>query len=224
MAFAMSTILERTREQAKLLTAADIYKRFGAIPMWRIRTDPPPGTATEDDARRIEASADRPCELIDGILLEKTVGYDESLLAGALIELLRRYVRPKRLGAVAGEAGTLKLAPGLVQIPDVSFVSAERLRGGKRPRDPIPYLVPDLAVEVLSLSNTAKEMQRKLVAYFDAGVRLVWFVEPRKRTVEVYTAPKARTVLRETDTLTGGEVLPGLEINLKELFAELDEV
>jgi Uma2 family endonuclease len=210
-------------DQPKLLTAADIFKRFGAIPMWRIRSHPAPGTATEQDALHVEATEERPCELMDGILMEKTVGFDESMLAAAIIELLRRFVRPKKLGLVAGEAGMLKLAPGLIQVPDVSFVSVDRLPNGKRPRTPAPNLVPDLAVEVISPSNTVREMQRKLAVYFKAGVRLVWLVYPRKRTVDVYTAPRTKTVLKEDDTLTGGEVLPGLKINLKELFAELDE-
>jgi len=210
-------------DQPKLLTAADIYKRFGAIPMWRIRSYPAPGTAIEDDAFYVEATEERPCELVDGTLMEKTIGYDESLLAAAIGESLRRFVRPKKLGLVAGEAGILRLAAGLIQIPDVSYVSMDRLPNGKRPRTPIPSLVPDLAVEVISPSNTAREMQRKLAGYFKAGVLLVWLVYPRKRTVDVYTAPRTRTVLKADDTLTGGEVLPGLEINLKELFAELDE-
>lgn len=219
----MSSALIPPVDQQKLLTAADILKMFGAIPMWRIRTHPAPGMATEEDALRVEATEERPCELIDGILMERTSGYDESILALAIGELLRGFVRPKRLGLVAGEQGPLKLAPGVIQVPDVSFVSAGRLRGGKRPRTPIPHLVPDLAVEIISPSNTPQEMQRKLAAYFKAGVRLVWLVYPIKRTVVVYTAPRTKTTLNASDTLTGGKVLPGLEIQLKDLFAELDE-
>jgi len=63
-------------------TLADLHKRFGAIPAWRIRTNPPPGMATENDVQEIYNRERRPCELIDGVLLEKTVGYHESLLAG----------------------------------------------------------------------------------------------------------------------------------------------
>jgi Uma2 family endonuclease len=124
---------------------------------------------------------------------------------------------------VAGEAGMMKLAPGLVQIPDVSFIAFASLPGGRRPRKPIPEMVPDLAVEILSPSNTPQEMRLKLAAYFDHGVRLVWLVDPRKRTVDVYTSRRHRTTFKETQTLTGGAVLPGFKLKLKELFAELDE-
>jgi Uma2 family endonuclease len=111
--------------------------------------------------------------------------------------------------------------PRLVRIPDVSFVSWDRLPKREVPADPIPDLAPDLAVEVLSEGNTEKEMQRKLKEYFLAGVRLVWYVDPRTRTVEVYSAPDQRTVLMEQQTLTGGDVLPGLALPLRQVFARM---
>ncbi len=117
----------------------------------------------------------------------------------------------------------LKFDPGLVYIPDVSYVAYASLPGGKRPRGPIPPIIPDLAVEVLSVSNTPKEMQRKLTAYFKHGVRLVWYVDPRERTIEVFESPKSRTVLKEHQTLSGGDVVPGFKLKLRDLFAELDE-
>ena len=76
-----------------------------------------------------------------------------------------------------------------------------------------------MTVEVLSPSNTKAEMQIKLGEYFQAGVRLVWIVDPKKKTVSVYTSPEEVTTLAEKQTLTGGEVLPGFELPLKTLFA-----
>jgi Uma2 family endonuclease len=80
-------------------------------------------------------------------------------------------------------------------------------------------LYPDLAVEVLSKSNTEKEMKRKLREYFEAGTRLVWLVDPKARTVRVYTSPRKFKLLTEDQTLDGGEVLPGFELSLRKLFA-----
>ncbi|MBC8117685.1 MAG: Uma2 family endonuclease, partial [Candidatus Saccharimonas sp.] len=82
--------------------------------------------------------------------------------------------------------------------------------------------VADLAVEVLSESNTYGEMQLKLADYFAASVRLVWIVDPELRTVEVHADPGQMTLLRQDDTLDGGAVLPGFVVPLKDLFAELD--
>ena len=98
--------------------------------------------------------------------------------------------------------------------------SVDRL---KVPKEPVPALVPDLAVEVLSEGNTDAEMERKLKDYFRAGVSLVWFVDCDQRTVAIYTSPADPVVLDASATLTGGEVLPGFELPLAELFAQLDE-
>jgi Uma2 family endonuclease len=88
-----------------------------------------------------------------------------------VISLLRAYVVPRNLGIVSGEASMMRLFPGLVRIPDVAFASWDRIPGGCVPSEPIPNLVPDLAVEILSASNTAQEMSLKRPEYFAAGVR-----------------------------------------------------
>jgi Uma2 family endonuclease len=203
------------------LTVADLVDLFGPIPAWRIRNEPAPGTATEKDVVEIEARENRLCELVDGVLVEKTVGYDESCLAVELSRLIANFVKKHRLGRVSGEAGMMRLFPGLVRIPDVAFASWSKFPSREYLGKPIPDLVPDLAVEVLSEGNTAKEMSRKLDDYFDAGVRLVWFVNPRKRAVDVFTAKDECVTFSEQQTLTGGDVLPGFKLPLKELFAEV---
>jgi Uma2 family endonuclease len=90
------------------------------------------------------------------------------------------------------------------------------------PAEPIPLVAPDLAVEVLSRSNTPREMARKRREYCEAGTRLVWEVDPAARTVTVFTSPERFTVLDATQTLDGGSVLPGFTLALADLFAELD--
>jgi Uma2 family endonuclease len=109
----------------------------------------------------------------------------------------------------------------LVRIPDVSFLSWRQLPGGRVPDVAIADLAPDLAVEVISRSNTREEMEEKLRDYFAAGVRQVWYVYHRPRCeVRVYTGPTQFTVLTEQDTLDGGDVLPGFRLELARLFAE----
>ncbi|MBM3222851.1 MAG: Uma2 family endonuclease [Candidatus Tectomicrobia bacterium] len=202
------------------LTLADLLECFGPLPLTRIRYDPSPGTATEEDVIAIEAQEDRLFELVNGVLVEKVMGFYESFLALRLGQLLGAFVDQHVLGIVAGEAGMLRLAPGLVRIPDVSFIARERLPGGRVPRQPIPDLAPDLAVEVLSEGNTAREMERKLQEYFAAGVRLVWYVAPVSQEIHVYTSPDQHTVLTITDTLQGGDVLPGFRLPVQQLFTE----
>ena len=184
------------------------------IPAARVVLVPTPGTATFDDAEAILLREKRPCELVDGILVEKAMGWYESSLACVLIQLLRNFVAPGKLGIVTGEGGTVQLAPQLVRIPDVAFFARARFPDGKRPTEPIPFLVPDLAVEVLSMTNTRGEMDRKLREYFAAGVLLVWYLDPRQRTVRVYEAVDRMTTRDESGTLDGGAVLPGFELKV----------
>ncbi len=205
---------------ATAFTLNELAELFGDMPACRIRNQPAPGTATEDHVVEIEAREDRLCELVEGVLVEKTVGYEESCLTVELITLINTFVKAHKLGKVSGPDGMMRLFPGLVRIPDVAFVSDQRWSERRGTRK-LPDRVPDLAVEVLSEGNTPQEMSRKLDDYFDAGVRLVWFVDARKRTVKVFTGKKSSKLLGEQEVLSGGKVLPGFFVPLKELFAEV---
>jgi Uma2 family endonuclease len=143
------------------------------------------------------------------------------MLAMEIGRLLKNYVKPRKLGTVLGSDGLLNLAPGLIRIPDVAFLSMEKFPKGRFPKEKAPRLAPDIAVEVLSESNTKREMAEKLEDYFRAGARLVWYFDPEAREVTVFTSPKSKRVVKERQTLDGGAVLPGFELDLAELFAEL---
>jgi Uma2 family endonuclease len=200
-------------------TLSDLIDALGGISPARIIRRPPPGTATEADVVRLmEAPRKRLCELIDGVLVEKPIGFRESILAAAVGSAIREFVKPKKLGVVAGADGTVRLWPGRVRIPDVAYVSWDRLPGGRIPDSPIP----EIAVEVLSESNTKKEMETKRAEYFQVGTRLVWEIDPDAQTVAVYTALDQETILRHGDLLDGGTVLPGFTLHVSDVFGELD--
>lgn len=211
----MSTVLSARRPA----TVADLIASLGDVPLARVRLDPPPGTATEADLLRLMAHEDRLYELVDGTLVEKPMGWKEALLATWLGHQLQTYLDSNDLGAVVGADGTLRLRHLLVRVPDVAFVLWENVP----PDDElpsIPDLAPDLAVEVISPSNTVREMARKRREYFRAGTRLVWQVYPDRREVEVYTSATRFRTLGLTDTLDGGALLPGFRLPLADLFAE----
>jgi Uma2 family endonuclease len=206
-----------------LRTIDDLLQDLGNVPASRVRLRPSPGHATVQDVLDVHARERRLCELVDGTLVEKPMGYKESMIAIALAAALRDFVRARNLGIVTGEAGMMRLFPDLVRIPDVAFVSRDRLPGGKVPSEQVPLLAPDLAVEVLSPSNTQREMERKRGEYFRSGVRLVWIVDIDERAVNVYTAPEHPVKLSGSAVLDGGVVLPGFSLSLTDLFADLDE-
>jgi Uma2 family endonuclease len=204
--------------RAKVRTVAELLKRLGDIPPERVWFRPVPGTATEQDVIDIEAHHNRLCELVDGVLVEKTVGYYESRVAGLVFHFIELFLVRYDLGIVLAPDGTLRLMPGLVRIPDVSFIGWAKFPNRELPAEPIPDLVPDLAVEVLSAGNTAKEMRRKIREYFKVGVRLVWLIDPATRTAEVYSSLRKKTTIAADGALDGGTVLPGFRLTLQELF------
>jgi Uma2 family endonuclease len=197
-------------------TLVDLQERLGGIPLERIHLYPWPGLATEKHVLEIHARTGRLCELVDGILVEKPRGFYESAIAIEIGHYLRAYLEGRNLGIVGGEAGMLRILRSQVRIPDVSFIRWSRLPQG---RDPVPAVSPDLVVEVLSQSNTEQEIQIKLGEYFAGGARLAWIIDPVARIARIHHAPDQYTLVDEAGSLTGGDVLPGFELPLKDLFA-----
>jgi Uma2 family endonuclease len=196
-------------------TVADLVHRLGDIPLERIRMHPAPGTATEDDV----ISVPRPsCELVEGVLVERARGYFEGRLAFLLGAIIEEWLKSNPIGFCNGEGGYLRLEFGLVRIPDVAFTRWERTRDDKVPRDPICGVSPNLAVEVLSRTNTRREMDRKRQEYFDAAVELVWIVNPETMTVEVWSTARDCKILGIDDVLDGAGVLPGFQLSIREWF------
>jgi Uma2 family endonuclease len=203
-------------------TMADVQARLAGIPLNRIRTYPSPGTATEADVLDAEVRSNRICELIDGTLVEKTVASYESALALAMGYFLHRFLETQNLGMVLGPDGLLKILPEQIRAPDVSLIRWERFSGRPSRKPPIYALAPNLAIEILSAGNTAEEMERKLHDYFAAGVQLVWYIDPQTRTARAYTAVDRWSEIGPGDSLTGGDVLPGFELSLAQLFARVE--
>src|SRR5215467_4121347 len=109
------------------MTVAELLKKLGGIPAERVLLDPPPGSATEKDVLEVERREGRICELVDGVLVEKAMGFEESFLAMWLGYLLNQFLAKHKLGILAGADGALRLWPGLIRIPDISFISWDQL-------------------------------------------------------------------------------------------------
>jgi Uma2 family endonuclease len=203
---------------ARVRTFADLLHDLGDIPAERVWLTPPPGTATEKDVIEADAKYDRLCELVDGTLVEKTMGFREGREAIVLCTIFENHTEKHDTGIVCGADGTIRLMPNLVRIPDVSFVAWERLPSRKIPMEPIPDLIPNLAIEVLSKSNTPREMERKVDEYFNAGVEQVWLVDGIARTFEIFTSPTDSQVFSGKQTIKTGKMLPGLKLNVEAFF------
>jgi Uma2 family endonuclease len=201
---------------------ADLQRHLGGVPLKRIRLHPLPGTATEADVLAADDLENRLCELVDGVLVEKVMDSFESILACTLIGILQNFLREHPLGTVLGEAGMLRLSERLVRIPDVSFIRWDSFPDQKLPQDAIYRIAPDLAVEIISRGNPRQEMQLKLREYFEAGTRLVWYIDPRKRTAVVHQPGEAAVSIGLDGMLRGFDVLPGFELCLGELSRQAE--
>ncbi len=209
----------RTNALVELDTAQDLLDRLGGIPARRVFLDPRPGTATiRDVIRHIDGEDKRLIELVDGTLVEKALGAREAFLGSLISHWIQVYLdETGDTGMVLGADGTLRIMPGLVRIPDVFYTSWEKLPKRQVPNEPVPHLVPDLAVEVISKGNTAGEMKRKLGEYLLAGIAEVWMVFPKSRSIRVHHTATESTKLGIGDTLCS-RVLPGFELPLVKLF------
>jgi len=205
-----------------LPSIAEVQKKLGGIPLDRICLDPPPGTATEEDMLEATRKDGAIYELAYGTLTRKPMGFYEGLVEVELITILNTFVKSNKLGKVAPPDGMMKIIPGQIRYPDVAYISWERMRKAKIRGVPAPRIAPELAIEVLSPSNTPEEIDSKIREYFQGGVQLVWVINPETETAVAYTAADKATKVDADGTLYGGNILPGFELHLSDLFEDLE--
>lgn len=202
-------------------TLADWLAGMGDIPPDRIVSPGHPGPATEEDVLALRNGPHkRLCELVDGVLVEKAMGNPESLITVLLLRKIDEFVETHNLGIVLGSDGLVRLFPGRIRLPDVAVFLWDRIPGDEPPDEQVYRFAPNLAVEVLSPSNTLKEMERKREDYFGANVACVWEVSPPEQCVRVYSGVNDVVSVSIADELTGAPVLPGFRLPLKTLFAK----
>jgi Uma2 family endonuclease len=166
-------------------------------------------------------------EVVDGKRVRQSPMAVYSVLIGTtLVTFLSSFVRLHNLGRTLQEALFHLPAPiGRSRRPDLAFVSYQRwAKTRPMPRtDDAWDVVPNLAVEVVSLTNEASKLVDKIAEYFRAGVELVWVVYPQQSQIYVYRSPTQITGLGMSDVLDGGDVVPGFRLPLVELFSEPEE-
>ena len=160
-------------------------------------------------------------ELIDGELIEMSPsGSIASKLGARFVIHLGNYVLPRRLGEVYDAAGGFVPFPGrdLVRAADAAFVRADRLPS-EAEQAGFLRLAPDLVVEVISPSDRLPDVLAKVGLWLEAGVRLLWLVDPPAHTVTVYEPGREPRVIGVGDELDGEPVLPGFRLAMADLFA-----
>lgn len=173
---------------------------------------------TADDLLRLNVR-DKRTELIKGTLIvREPAGFRHGQIAAELSALLRNHVQAGDLGFVLAAETGFKLAsePDTVRAADVAFVRKDRL-----PEPPVTgyaALAPDLVVEVLSPDDRPGEVLAKVADWLDAGTRLIWVIDPKRRHVLTYRANGDETITDERGSLDGEDVLPGFACPVRSLF------
>ena len=178
---------------------------------------PPPRYTPEDLLRMPDG--DR-YELVDGVLVEQEMSVLSSWVGGQILSLLVQFCREHGLGWVMGADCGYQCfpgEPGKLRKPDVSFISGTRASSSLFEEGYV-RIAPDLAVEVISPHDLAYEVEQKVEEYLRAGVRIVWVVNPRTHTVQVYRLDQTVARLHEEDDLDGEDILPGFRCPVREIF------
>jgi Uma2 family endonuclease len=146
-------------------------------------------------------------------------GSEHGAVAINIALVVAQFVKAHRLGVVFGAETGFKIAsdPDTVRAPDLAFIRRERIPAEGIPRGFWPG-APDLAVEVISPGDTYTEVEENTSDWLNAGTRLVLVLNPRTRTVTVHTSPTDVIRLTDSDTLHGGDLLPGFSCRVAELF------
>jgi Uma2 family endonuclease len=160
------------------------------------------------------------CELVEGeLIMMSPAGSRHGAIALRIGSMLLDFVEAHDLGVALGAETGFRIAsnPDTVRAPDAAFIRANRV-GKTLPQSFFPG-APDLAVEVLSPDDRASEVLAKVENWLEAGCEAVWVVDPKTRTIAMYRSDGKATILKTTDTLDGGDLLPGLQIPVANVFA-----
>jgi len=159
-------------------------------------------------------------ELVDGeVFVMSPSSSRNSEIGGAILTLLRIYVLKQKIGRVTGADGGYQLSENTVLVPDVGFIQHDRV-----PDEEFVYfpVAPDLAVEIISPSETRPGVLQKSRMYLEAGTQVVWNVYPTGQTVDVVTLDEAGQLktdpLTTKDTISGDPAVPGFEAKVSDFF------
>lgn len=187
--------------------------------MFQVAT-PPNQRLTAEELFRLKLRDER-TELLAGELLRRSpAGAEHGVIAMRIGAWLLKFVEQHQLGIVcaAGTGFLIHQAPDTVRAPEAAFISRERLGEGRPPKKFWP-LVPDLAVEVVSPSESAEQVQERLRDWFAAGVHAVWTLYPGTASVHAYRSHSEVRIFQRGEVLTGGDdLLPGFSCAVSDLF------
>jgi Uma2 family endonuclease len=173
-------------------------------------------SAEFSDLASLPENAGRILELVEGGIIEKMPSFVPSEIALNIGSFIKQYVREHHTGYVTAADGGYIMSGSDVFVPDVGYITRERLPQKPMREAPVP---PDMAVEVKSPTDRKRDMRVKAEKYLAYGTRLVWLVFPEEQAVEVYTPDEDVKTIGIGGVLDGGDILPGFTLTVRDIFA-----
>ena len=176
-------------------------------------------------------------ELVDGIVVPRNTspknffkersqmptGALHGVVTSRLTTYLTVFVIENDLGETCAAETGFRLNPSTVRGADIAFIQQDKIDVFGIPINFFP-IAPDLAVEVISPSNTYDEIQDKIEKYFNGGTKLIWIVDPKRRKIFVHRPNNTVSLLNETDILEGEDVIPNFRLPLEKVFGKLSQI
>ena len=163
-------------------------------------------------------------ELVDGELFDMDGKPGHGRVTGEIYLLLRGHVRHNNLPLDVGVNTGFQMSPFTLRFPDVHVTSWERMAEYDESSPGWPRFAPNVAIEVVSASNTPAELARKTEEYFANGAQAVWIADPVPRTVAIRRPGVAEQVFGVGETLDGEPEIPGFTCDVADIFAVLDRM
>ncbi len=161
-------------------------------------------------------------ELVNGEIIMGPAGFEHGEIIMRLATALRVYAIQKKLGTVLDSSTGFWMKNGNCRSPDISFIKKDRLKGFKSLPKGFIEGAPDLAIEVLSPTDSIENTHAKITEYFDSGAKLVWIINPEDQTVHIYHSKHPYKLLLPEDYIDGEDLIPGFSMKIAELFTEFE--
>ena len=204
---------------AGIETVADLARWLGDVPLDRICMRPPPGLATEKDVLAARRTPERwLCELVGGVLIRKAADFCAAAISVQVMCRIMDLPETRHSGVMLAGSMPYRLAPGLVRIPDGSFIPWDHFPGGELIDEEIGTIMPTLVFEVVANSDGKREIERKRDEYFQAGVEEVWIVDSVRQDAAIWFGPTSVQRFEPGDTIQGSALFPEVSIHLGKLF------
>ncbi len=179
--------------------------------------EPQVGQPMDTEAFAMLPKFARKYELIQGVIFVSPAGLRHDNIAAKLIMRIGMYLLTNPIGEFYATSAGFQITPNVVLSPDGAYVSNMRLAGKPSPEGFAPY-APDLAIEVISPSDSATDLTEKIELYLAHGTQLLWVINPRTRSANVYRADGSGNRLQVSDMLQGEDVLPGFTCKLSDIL------